>query len=107
MVSMQPPSPDQAITWYYNLVVKNQTPLYGPWSGWRLAGRDLVAHDGTRFSTERLRGLAWHQEMSTRLNTAKARKMAEKRSSRRQTVKVVIVELADWLERRTFGVTSA
>ena len=44
---------------HYDRVVHNKTPLYGPWSGWRMAGRDLVAQTGARIGPERLRGLAW------------------------------------------------
>lgn len=89
---------------HYERVVLNKTPLYGPWQGWRMAGRDLVAPDGCRYTPERLRGLAWRMEQSQRLNRAA---MTRKRSSGRQTVKVVIVELADWMERRAYGHTSA
>jgi hypothetical protein len=38
-------------------VIRNQTPLYGEWTGWRLAGRCLVSPDGDRISPERLRGI--------------------------------------------------
>ena len=42
---------------HYRRVVENHTPLYGPWDGWRMAGRDLIAPDRQRISPERLRGL--------------------------------------------------
>lgn len=31
-------------------IVRNHVELHGPWLGWRLAGRDLVAPDGQRLS---------------------------------------------------------
>jgi hypothetical protein len=31
-------------------VIRNQTPLYGEWAGWRMAGRCLVSPDGDRIS---------------------------------------------------------
>lgn len=33
-------------------VIHNQTPLYGEWAGWRMAGRCLVSPDGDRISPE-------------------------------------------------------
>lgn len=84
---------------HYERTVHNKTPLYGPWSGWRMAGRDLVAPDGTRFNPERLRGLAWHQDASNRLNAAVARTARRKTS---QVVRVVVVDLADW-QQSHFG----
>ena len=65
----------------YARVVHNKTPLYGPWTGWRMAGPWLVAPDGTRFTPERLRGMAWRQEASNQLNNAVARNA--KRKARR------------------------
>ena len=56
---MDTPSPREMLDAQYALMVHNHTPFYGPWRGWRLAVRDLVAPDKTRFSPERLRGLAW------------------------------------------------
>ena len=57
----------------YARVVHNKTPLYGPWAGWRMAGSWLVSPDGIRYTPERLRGMAWRQEASNRLNNAVAR----------------------------------
>lgn len=93
------PSPEQMAKAIYDLMVRNHTPLYGRWSGWRLAGTVLVDPSGTRFTPERLRGLAWHQDASTRLNNAAARNARRKTS---QHVRVVVVDLADWQERH-FG----
>lgn len=46
-------SPDE----HHARVVHGVCALYGPWSGWRLAGRELVSPDGDRLSPERLRGI--------------------------------------------------
>ncbi|NLC36801.1 MAG: hypothetical protein GX772_10235 [Alcaligenaceae bacterium] len=42
---------------HYDRTVHNVTPLYGPWAGWRMAGRVLISPDRDRISPERLRGL--------------------------------------------------
>jgi hypothetical protein len=42
---------------HYRRVVYNEAALYGPWRGWRLAGRYLVNPTGERLMPERLRGL--------------------------------------------------
>lgn len=52
---------------HYDRVVHNITPLHGPWAGWRMAGRQLVSPDGTRFTPERLKGLALHVQAEDRL----------------------------------------
>ena len=44
---------------HYERVVHNKTALYGPWAGWRMAGRFLVAPDRERITPERLRGIMW------------------------------------------------
>lgn len=46
---------------HFRRVVENHTALYGPWAGWRMAGRDLVAPDRQRISPERLRGLLFRE----------------------------------------------
>ncbi|MET0654746.1 MAG: DUF3653 domain-containing protein [Pseudoxanthomonas sp.] len=84
------PSPEEMAQRIHNLVV---------WQGWRMAGTVLVDPAGTRFTPERLRGMAWHQDASTRLNNAAARNAKKKPA---QCVRVVIVDLADWQERH-FG----
>lgn len=53
----------------------------GPRAGWRMVGRDLVAPVGAWISPERLRGLAWQQEASSRLNSARAINALRKRGS--------------------------
>jgi len=54
---------------HYDRVIYNQTALYGPWRGWRLAGRWLVSPDGDRLLPERLRGIVFterHRRQSQR-----------------------------------------
>lgn len=84
---------------HYDRTVHNRTPLYGPWAGWRMAGRDLVAPDGARINPERLRGLAWRDEMELRRAGFASRRRAEKAVQHGAKVKVVIVDLADWQQR--------
>lgn len=96
------PTPEEMAARIYDLMVHNKTPLYGAWTGWRLAGRELVAPDGTRFTTERLRGMAWLQDASNRLNSARAINARRKAVRQGATVKVVVVDLADW-QSRHFG----
>jgi len=68
------------------------------WYGWRLRGRHLVSDDGQRMTIERLRGLMWRDKMELRLKGYASRRAAEdaqKAASRRQLVKVVVVQLAE------------
>ena len=37
------PCPNNCAAQQYRRTVYNETPLYGPWSGWRLAGQRLVS----------------------------------------------------------------
>lgn len=62
----------------YKQMSDNHVTLTGPWAGWRLAGRDLVAPDRQRISPERLRGLLWREESEARRDRARARKIAPK-----------------------------
>lgn len=88
---------------HYARVVHNKTPLHGPWAGWRMAGRELVSPDGQRFTTERLRGLAFRVEAEQRLERARARRQ---KAVQHAPVKVVVVDLDDW-RRRHFGTSVA
>lgn len=74
---------------HFDRVVHNKTLLYGPWAGWRMAGRDLVAPDGDRVSIERLRGLLFRQELEARRASYRSRNKTPP-----QFVKVVVVDLA-------------
>ena len=62
---------------HYERVVHNHTELHGPWTGWRLAGRDLVGpgnrRSAPRISVERLRGLLWAEAARVRAAAAKAK----------------------------------
>lgn len=90
--------PNSCAQAHYDRTVYNQTPLHGPWTGWRMAGRDLVTPDGVRLSPERLRGLAWRQEAEKRL----AGSLQRKKRVRQGVVTVVRVDLQDW-HRERFG----
>jgi hypothetical protein len=71
----------------------------GEWYGWRLRGRLLVSADGQRMTPERLRGLMWRDKMELRRAGFASRRKAEEAArvaNRRQMVKVVIVDLADY-----------
>lgn len=37
------PCPNNCAAQLYQRVIWNHTPLYGPWSGWRMAGHRLVS----------------------------------------------------------------
>jgi hypothetical protein len=71
-------------------------PLYGPWSGWRLAGRNLVTPDGLRLSPERVRGLAFRQDAEARLAAVRARRARQEP----QLVRVVVVTLSEFRAHR-------
>jgi hypothetical protein len=65
------------------------------WVGWRLRGRYLVSPDRQRISPERLRGLLWRDELELRRAGHASRRAAEENRRKRQTVKVVVVQLAE------------
>lgn len=90
---------------HYDRVVHNKTELHGPWAGWRMAGRELVSPEGDRFTTTRLRGLAWRLDAEQRAERARARN-ARAKKRQQELVKVVVVDLDDW-RRRHFGNTAA
>ena len=71
------------------------------WPGWRFTegGRYLVTPDGEHLTQERLRGLAWRDEMELRRAGFASRRRAEKAVRHGAKVKVVIVDLADWQQR--------
>lgn len=79
-------------------ILRNHIELHGPWAGWRLAGRDLVAPTGERISERRLRGLIWRQDAEDVRDSARKRRAARE-AQRRQMVKVVVIDLADWQAR--------
>lgn len=53
---------------HWERVVQNKTPLHGPWSGWRMAGRVLVSPHRERITPERLAGLIWRDANEKRLS---------------------------------------
>lgn len=71
------PCPNPCARAHYDRVVFNHTELHGPWAGWRLAGRDLVApgrpKTAARISVGRLQGFLWREESEARIERAKAR----------------------------------
>lgn len=49
-------------TAHYERIVHNHTKLYGPWDGWRMAGRFLIAPGPAgRITPERLLGMLWEE----------------------------------------------
>lgn len=50
-------------------VAENKTALYGPWEGWRMAGRYLITPTGNRITPERLAGMMWEESMRLRAVT--------------------------------------
>lgn len=89
------PCPNDCAQAHADRILRNHVELSGPWAGWRLAGRDLVAPSGERFPEQRLRGLLWRQDAEDIRDSARKRRAAR----RRQPVKVVVVDLADWHAR--------
>jgi hypothetical protein len=61
---------------YYVEAVENRRTLSGPWTGWRLAGRDLGAPDRQRITSERLRGLLFREAAEARLRQLRATRHA-------------------------------
>ena len=51
--------------------VKNKTPLYGEWAGWRMGGRWLVAPNEQRQLPARVLGYAWEENAGKSLTDAK------------------------------------
>ena len=64
------PCPNICAAALHDRTVFNKGPLYGPWAGWRLAGRVLVSPDGDRISPERLRGILFQEAARARLQRA-------------------------------------
>lgn len=61
-------NPNPCAAAHYRLIVDNHVALSGPWAGWRLAGRDLLALDRQRIGPERLRGLMFRDASERRLS---------------------------------------
>lgn len=97
---MSAPTADDAMRFMADAVLYQRVDLTGPWQGWRVRGRDLVAPDGQRVSTQRLEGLLWRDAMELRLAGYTSRKKAEGERRKAQPVKVVVVQLGEYLEGR-------
>ncbi|MCC8484903.1 hypothetical protein VDG62_15475 [Xanthomonas campestris pv. raphani] len=95
------PCPNNCAHDLHRRVVSNHVELTGPWAGWRLAGRDLVAPGGERIPERRLRGLLWRADASDLRDAPRARN-AKRKGVQQSMVKVVVVDLGDWRERH-FG----
>lgn len=91
------PCPNGCAAALHSREVYNHVDLTGPRAGWRLRGRDLVSPSGIRLSPERAEGLAWRQANEDRRDAAR-RRNATKSKPKPQRVKVVVVELALYLE---------
>jgi hypothetical protein len=67
------PCPNTCAEQLRSRVIRNHTPLFGEWAGWRMAGRCLVSPDGDRISPERLRGLLFVEAGRLRVEKRRAR----------------------------------
>ena len=92
------PNFEEAVRFMVAAKVHQQIDLAGPWEGWRLRGRDLVAPHGQRIPARRLEGLLWRDEMELRRAGFASRKKAESGRHKSQLVKIVVVQLGDYLE---------
>lgn len=83
---------------HYHRVINGHTDLTADWIGWKQRGKWLVSPQGDRISPERMKGILWRIQAEDRLAIAKARNIRNK-AVRQQSVKVVVVDLADWHAR--------
>lgn len=58
---------------HHERIVHNRMPLYGPWAGWRMAGRELGSPDGDRITPRRLAGVLWAENSRKRILKAQQR----------------------------------
>lgn len=70
---------------HHERIVYNRTPLYGPWTGWRMAGRNLVSPDGDRINPRRLAGILWAENL-------RARSARVKNSQSRETLAIATLQ---------------
>ncbi|WP_425480323.1 DUF3653 domain-containing protein [Pseudoxanthomonas winnipegensis] len=82
-------------------LTRNHVELTGPWTGWRLAGKDLVSPTGQRVSPERMKGLLWRLEAEERRDRLRRRNASQK-AVRQGMVTVIRVPNEDW-HRHHFG----
>ena len=95
---MKAPTLEQAMFFMHDAQVHHRVDLSGPWEGWRVRGRDLVSPDRQRITPERLQGLLWRDAMELRLAGFASRRRAEADKRNAQRVKVVVVQLGDYLD---------
>jgi hypothetical protein len=78
--------------------------LSDAFTGYRVAGNYLISPAGQRITPTRLEGLLWRDAMELRLAGYVSRRKAEEAKKRfgGVSVKVLVVDLADWHARR-FG----
>ena len=98
LLASWPALPDPCAAALHDRTVYNRQHLGGPWTGWCIAGRELVSPDGDRISPERMRGILWRQQTEARRDAAQARR--KKRVGRMVTV--VRIDQDDW-HRERFG----
>ncbi|TAA20544.1 hypothetical protein EA658_06180 [Pseudoxanthomonas winnipegensis] len=95
------PCPNACAARRMDHLTRNHVELTGPWTGWRLAGKDLVSPSGQRVSPERMRGLLWRLEAEERRDRLRSRN-ASRKAVRQGIVTVIRVANEDW-HRHHFG----
>ena len=64
---------DESTRAHYLRVVENKHALHGPWEGWRMSGRFLIAPNGNRITPERLAGIQWEERTRVSKNMRASR----------------------------------
>lgn len=100
------PCPNTCARALYSRVVDNHHALHGSWSGWRFAGRDLVAPDGQRINPERLRGLLMRDAAELRLAGFRSRREAEANKRRHGGDNLVTVHVVQLDQYRPGGLAA-
>lgn len=57
------PCPNPCANALYQRVVRNHTPLWGPWIGWRMAGQRLVSPHGEWIAPYQLDRELWRRRV--------------------------------------------
>lgn len=83
----------------YARVVDGHNDLTADWLGWKQRGRWLLSPAGDRINPERMKGILWRLQQEERLTAAHNRNASRKAVSQ-GSVKVVVVDLADWHAKR-------
>lgn len=95
------PCPNSCAHDLHRRMVTNHAELTGPWAGWRLAGRDLIAPSGELIPERRLRGSLWHANAGD-IRDSVRRRNANRKAVQQSMGKVVVVDLGEWRDRH-FG----